>query len=273
MRVAYDFSIAEHCGIDRYNRELLGHLPKLRGDFQAIMLSKRRQTGRHCVRVLGNFLYSRFAVGSALRAAGADLFHCTKNFTVPAHASCAIVTTVHDVIPLALSREYCASYPYAVWYRYNYDCSVRRSKFLIAISKFTGNELLRFYPECRDRIRVVPQGCDPEFGACRSPESARAAMRELGIEGPYVLSMGGAEPRKNVQQLIGAFTDAPPKHHCLVIVGDRWRGVSLRVPAGAPVRILSGLSPPARTMPPGRLPAPTRLGVSARSRPESCGPS
>jgi alpha-1,3-rhamnosyl/mannosyltransferase len=27
-----------------------------------------------------------------------------------------------------------------------------------------------------------------------------------------------------------------------VIVGDRWRGVSLRVPAGAPVRILSGLS-------------------------------
>ncbi|MDR2605084.1 MAG: glycosyltransferase family 4 protein [Desulfovibrio sp.] len=244
MLVAYDISSAEHCGIDRYNRELLGRLPKLRKDFQALMLPERRSGGRRCVRVLGNFMYSHFAVGSALRAAGADLFHCTKNFTVPAFASSAIVTTIHDVIPLAMSREYSASCPRVAWYRYNYGCSVRRSKLLIVISKFTRDELLRFYPGCRDRIRVIPLGCDPEFGACRSPESARAAMRELGVEGPYVLSMGGAEPRKNNQKLIGAFTDAPPKHHSLVIVGDRWRGKRLHVPAGAPVRILSGLAQP-----------------------------
>ncbi|MDR2123950.1 MAG: glycosyltransferase family 4 protein [Desulfovibrio sp.] len=244
MLVAYDLNIAGHCGIDRYNRELLGRLPKLRKDFQAVMLPERRTDRLRGIRVLSNFIYSHSAAGRALRAAGADLFHCTKNFTVPAYASCAIVTTIHDVIPLALSREYCASYPYLIWYRYNYGCSVSRSRFLIVISKFTGDELLRFYPACRGKIRVIPQGCDPAFGACHSPESARAAMFKLGVAGPYVLSMGGAEPRKNVQQLIGAFTDARPRHHCLVIVGNYWRGVPLRVPAGAPVRILSGLSQP-----------------------------
>ncbi|MDR1686434.1 MAG: glycosyltransferase family 4 protein [Desulfovibrio sp.] len=270
MLAAYDLNIAEHCGIDRYNRELLGRLPKLRKDFRATTLPGRNASktaqekgfrsvspqeiapGRHQTAsiplnrnfpdVLRNFVYAHIRAGEVLRRMGADIFHCTKNYTVPAFASCAIVTTVHDVIPLALSREYSASFPHVVWYRYNYGCSVRRSKRLIVISKFTGDELLRFHPACRGKIRVIPLGCDPEFGACHGPESARAAMLNLGVEGPYVLSMGGAEPRKNVQQLIGAFTLAPPKHHCLVIVGNRWRDRILHIPAGAPVHILCGLS-------------------------------
>jgi glycosyltransferase involved in cell wall biosynthesis len=266
MLVAYDFTIAERCGIDRYNRELLRCLPALSKDFHAVVLSGRTTTKElpfspqraglsrskpDCAPTTGNvsgalrnFVYSRFFAGEALRRAGADLFHCTKNYTVPAFAPCRVVTTIHDVIPLALHRDYCATLPRAAWYRFNYDCSVRRSYLLIVISRFTGDELLRLYPECRNKIRVIPQGCDPDFASGRDMDAAREAMRGYGVDGPYVLSMGGAEPRKNIQCLLDAFVAAPPRHHSLVIVGDVWRGKTLKVPAGAPVRILDALPQP-----------------------------
>jgi glycosyltransferase involved in cell wall biosynthesis len=155
-----------------------------------------------------------------------------KNYIIPAFAPCKIVTTIHDVIPLTV-REYHVSSPHALWYRYNYACSARRSDLIVVISKFTGNELLRFYPECRDKLRVIHQGCDPDFGACHTGDSAREAMRAFGIGTPYVLSMGGAEPRKNVQGLVDAFAADPLGYHSLVIVGNLWRGLTLRIPAGA----------------------------------------
>ena len=107
------------------------------------------------------------------------------------------VATVHDlgwqVHPELYDRKlrlmYQALFP---WVR-------RRADRLIAVSRYTADDLVRRAGIPASKIDVVYHGLDPIF--------SRPVLNEPAVSvAPYFLAVGGVSPRKNTRRLIEAFT-------------------------------------------------------------------
>ena len=78
-----------------------------------------------------------------------------------------------------------------------------------------------------DRLAVVPEGAD-HLAAPDGP-AARTLLERLGVHGPYLLTVGTLEPRKNLERLVGAYALAKPRlpdNWPLVVVGPSGWGPS-----------------------------------------------
>ena len=239
MKVGYDVSSLKSTGIFRYNEELIQTLAALYPqEFTPVFLPQREPANKEYYKAFKNFVYNRFTLPHEIQALGVDLFHCTKNFFTPITSEFPTVTTVHDIIPLVLREQYISNTLEFLYYRYNFGVSINHADALIVISDFTRGELIRYYPSCKNRIHVIHQGCDPHFCAGVDKPAAEKRMRAYGVTRPYMLTMGGAEPRKNVQFLVDVFSsglrDMP---HDLVVLGGQWRNLQLSIPREGAGRI------------------------------------
>lgn len=72
---------------------------------------------------------------------------------------------------------------------------------VIVPSRAVADDLHRFVDLGEGRVHVVAHGVD----AIVAPVDAAERRRRLGVDGPYVLWIGGLEPRKNVTGLVDAF--------------------------------------------------------------------
>ncbi len=152
-----------------------------------------------------------------------DLFH-TTSFTDTGFFDGPVVFTVHDLTflthpehHLPVNRAHCLrSTLRAVW----------REAFLAVDSEATADEVRRWFHVPPERMQVVYPAPSPVF-VCLDGGDLAAAKRRLGdrfgLEGPFVLSVGALEPRKNVARLIEAYAGLDPdlrRSTPLVLVGD-----------------------------------------------------
>lgn len=71
-----------------------------------------------------------------------------------------------------------------------------------AISNFSGERMAHYFPEIRDRIRVVPNAVSESFFR-PATEQGRGVLDELGLAGrPYLLAPGGLQYRKNADLIL-----------------------------------------------------------------------
>lgn len=98
--------------------------------------------------------------------------------------------------------------------------AIERSTFVATVSEFTKQKIHQQYGVPANNILVTPIPPDvPQI----FPESRRTAMRKkYGINKPYLLFVGTIEPRKNVKNLLGAYTQLPEEirnNYSLIIAG------------------------------------------------------
>jgi glycosyltransferase involved in cell wall biosynthesis len=130
-----------------------------------------------------------------------DLLH-SPDFTLPAALGAPTVLTVHD---LAFLREPDCAYPTLRAYLQRVvPRSCRRATKVIAVSDSTRRDLLELFDLPPERVVTVLEGADAWV---RAPEPARveASLKRVGIDRPYLLSVGTLEPRKNYVRLLEAF--------------------------------------------------------------------
>jgi glycosyltransferase involved in cell wall biosynthesis len=107
-------------------------------------------------------------------------------------------------------------------WRRRFARAVRRCGAVIVPSVSAKGDLVARHGIPEDRVHAIPHGVDAEaFAAVPAEELARVRAR-YGIRGPYVLFVGGLEPRKNVVALVHAFA-ASGIEASLVIAGGRVR--------------------------------------------------
>lgn len=100
--------------------------------------------------------------------------------------------------------------------------SARRAERVIANSLNTKADLERFFGVAEDKIDVIYEGPGDLFYQSYSPENIRKEVVEIfGQEIPYVLFVGKLATRRNVPNLIEAFSvvrkQAHLPHHLLII--------------------------------------------------------
>jgi glycosyltransferase involved in cell wall biosynthesis len=149
-----------------------------------------------------------------------DVLHV--QYTAPLACPVPVVVSVHDVSFL----EHPEYFPRArAWQlRWTVKRTIERAAKILTVSEFSRASILRNYGDLdEDRVVVAPNAAGPEFRPI-SRESATAVVRDrFGIAGPFVLSVGDLQPRKNHVGLIRAFARMakayPQLKHRLVLAG------------------------------------------------------
>src|SRR5262245_29767300 len=209
MRISIDARLwAEpRSGIGRYTRALTQHLCQLAPEEQWILYVDRHPgpdlpgVEVRCLPWPQRLLWSLWHAPRDLRRRPVDVFHGVTGFELPGRGPWALVTTVHDLIPLRLPHLVPVRHRWAV--RGLLGSALRRAGRIIAVSEATRGELVARYRVPPARIVVVPEAAAPHFTP--PPAAAVAAMRaRYGLGHPYVLFVGLLEPKKNLGALLEA---------------------------------------------------------------------
>lgn len=131
-----------------------------------------------------------------------DVFHSPDFVSAPQRRGRSIVT-VHDLSFLTVPD--CAEPSLRRYLRRAVWRSVRNADSLVAVSSNTKADLVRLLRLPADRIHVVPNGVDERFSPVTDQEKVAALKNRLGLQGPYILTVGTLEPRKNLVRLLEAF--------------------------------------------------------------------
>lgn len=151
---------------------------------------------------------------------GFDLFLAT-NFLPPPTSSTGVVLVVHDMAFDVMPET--APHHNARWRR-AFDRWLQRAAGVIVPSEATRRDLVEGHPIDPDLVRVIHHGTDAEGFRPSAPAEIDDVRRRYGIDGPYVLFLGGLEPRKNLEALVRAFALVDTTDVSLVIGGGavRW---------------------------------------------------
>lgn len=168
---------------------------------------------------------------------GFDVVHAPALATPAPRDDTPLVVALHDL----LWRDLPESFPRRGrrWHEAALRRAVARGAHFVVPTAATADKL-----EIDDeRVHVL----EPMYGCDHLPPAdaagARALLAGLGVDGPYLLTVGTLEPRKNLPRLVEAFVRARPllpEPWPLVVVGPPGWGPALPPQAGV---VLAGAVP------------------------------
>lgn len=141
---------------------------------------------------------------SMARKLGVDVFH-VPHFAPPLlTGSTPVVATIHDVIPLRLPLYHASAR--AKVYSNVVSRAAHRATMVITISQHAKQDIMDVLKLPAERIRVIYQAASDDIKPVEDPEKLAAARARYGLTGRYVFYLGGLDARKNVPQLVRAFS-------------------------------------------------------------------
>jgi glycosyltransferase involved in cell wall biosynthesis/GT2 family glycosyltransferase/cytochrome c-type biogenesis protein CcmH/NrfG len=139
-------------------------------------------------------------------------------------------TIFYDLIPLAFDEEYLKPNPrLRNEYFSRLDELERTVSHYLTISRFVADDVHSRLGISSERVLPIMGGLDEVFGEPPARTDVRSALEKFGITEPYFFYTGGADYRKNLHTLLGAFVlvrAASKQSVKLVLAGeftDAWR--------------------------------------------------
>lgn len=205
------------CSIESYNRSAIKN-----ENFKVI--KPLELSGNQLLQRIYNKLW-RTLLPVRLKLLGADCYFSFHNMSLPqiSVAKRMIVFNL-DLIPIVLPGYESIHKKSRDALTEEYRKIAERADHFISISEFSKNELNQLLGVAKDKVSVVHLAARPDFG-----QDAQLENPELRA-GKYLLTIGGTEPRKNVETVVHAFIELPTElqqSYPLVIVGGEWHGISL----------------------------------------------
>jgi len=197
-------------GIGRYSLNLARSLAEVDGENEYWLYArknlfdfKRRVPGRLAPHFRIKMDYWNRAEDRVLK--GADVYHlpCLDFFFF---FFGPVIVTVHYLIHRTYPDGHALETRELI--ERQLESAVKKATHFICCSQSTADDLQKFYSVPSQKITKVYQGVDKNIFYPLSEDEkkeAAEALRQLGIEGPFILFVGTIEPRKNVHNLIRAF--------------------------------------------------------------------
>lgn len=243
VRIGFDLTClkAPMGGYERYVSCLLDALVRLPGDQVMVAFSERdygprlipRGVELHRVATLPRFigkvlLQDQTYWPSLLRRARLDVMH-TPIFAGMIRPPRPYVLTVHDLIPLQTPDAITRS---AAWYwQMVLPRSLARVDAVITGSEFTRGEVLERFDLPAERVVTIPHGVNPRFTPVESDEVLRRVRDRYRVPSRYLLFVGIASPRKNIDRLVRAFGALSDQErgdaHLLLVGPPGWKNARL----------------------------------------------
>lgn len=235
MRVGFDVSkvFGPPDGMARYSFSLLEALAEKaeeRGGAPALHLySMGAETDSRAWKRLVDELPGNVRRGQGRRPLrrDVDVFH-VLSFSDPARFDGPLVFTVHDLTFLTHpefhvleNRNHCLLGTLR---------ALAARATVVAVSEATAEEVDRWFVLPEERLHVVYEAASTAFAALLGDdlEIARRRLAErFGLDGPFVLSVGSLEPRKNIARLVEAYegldTELRRRTPLVLVGGGGWK--------------------------------------------------
>lgn len=157
------------------------------------------------------------------RSSGAQVIH--TQYSLSPLVRRGGVTTIHDISYL-IGPEWFKPKD-RMLLRAAIPGSIKRAARVFAVSETGKREIEVAYPSALGKTVVTPNACPPWIERMDREASARSVRDELGVERPFLLTVGTRWPRKNMQLAVDAADALPPElPHKLVLTGKAGWGES-----------------------------------------------
>lgn len=205
-------------GVDRFALELIQALHR-RGELAGARLVVPR----------GATLHSAAPTGLPVDAAGHWQGHAWEQLNLPRLAGEGWLVNLCNTAPILRRRQLVVIHDAAVmanpenftpafrrWYRVMLAALMRRADCVATVSRFSAEELTRYFGRRPQGIEVIPEGGEHIL---REPAD-RSVFQRLDLRGRrYVLAVGSASPNKNFAAVLKAMDQLADPHVLLVAVG------------------------------------------------------
>lgn len=141
------------------------------------------------------------------------------SYSAPILKTGKTVVTIHDIIPIrfpewSVKKE-------RIRFATIIKHTAKRADYIIAASQATKNDLLELTDGSNDRIEVIYLGVDDHFRVLETDQLSDFISKN-NLHQPYILYVGAIHPRRNIDQLIQAFSILKKENnipHKLILIG------------------------------------------------------
>ena len=236
VNLDYQPAVAQRAGIGRYTRLLAHYLPDALGPDVTLRLfyfdftrraeppdapGAEARPWRLLPGAVAQQLWKRGLPPRYDRLAGrADLYHFANFIIPPISTRAKTVATIFDMS--FLRHPECAEARNLAYMGARIGKTVERADAILTISRYSASEIESFFPAARGKVFPVYLGVDQSLSS-PGRDAINDARRRLGLERPYILSVGTIEPRKNYPLLVDAFEHMKNDVDLVVAGRPGWR--------------------------------------------------
>lgn len=198
MKILFDGRVLTHAhftGVENYTKSIYSALSKKTN----IVLLKPKTKNKYLTHLWNHFILP-FKHG--------DLLFCPANiapFFVPKTKK--MVVTLHDVAFISYPDSFSSFFK--SYYQWLVPKVIYRADRIITVSQASKKEILKYYPQAKNKIEVISLGLDHNFHLLPNIEKKN-----------QILYVGSLNTRKNFISVIKAFAQLPYDHYRLVMVGN-----------------------------------------------------
>lgn len=163
--------------------------------------------------------WEQLALPRAVQRDGCDLVHA-PGYLAPLSTRLPVVLTVYDV--MALRRPELCRRANRWHYRLMLPLSIRKARTILVPSEFTAHELEQAVPGSARKTHVIPLAVADDLLQTPGPGQLDGARTRLHLPPHFILSVGRAEPKKNIPALLEVFASLRASGdiaHDLVLAG------------------------------------------------------
>ena len=219
MRIGIDarFYGPRSKGLGRYTQKLITHLEDIDHENEYVIFLRENNfeeyvpKNKNFIKVKANYRWYSFSeqifFPFVLYKQNCDLVHF-PHFNVPVLYFRKFIVTIHDLILLRYpTRKSSTRNGLFYWvkylvYRIVIATVIKRAIEIIAVSKFTSDDICNEYPHVCDKISVIYEAAEIDV-ANKAIDDEN--LQKYGIIEPYMLYVGNAYPHKNLSVLVEVF--------------------------------------------------------------------
>jgi len=232
---------SQRSGLEVYTYNLIKNLLKVDKKNNYFFIKDRQNTGfprKNEIKInLGKtparkVLKNSFDLPSIVKRYQLDIVHdpCQMGpFLLPLKAQ--KILTIYDLFPLTHPQTAPSRYAPFI-YTYLLPQVLKRTDIVVAGSKNTQKDILKYFPNLKDKTTVIYAAAEESFRRIGNLETVK---RKYTLNFPFIFSLGILNPRKNLIALIKAFSKLKTQKlkHKLVIGGQKgWRFENIFQQAG-----------------------------------------
>lgn len=135
----------------------------------------------------------------------ADIFHLPQNgFRIPKTKTCKFIVTIHDLIPYFLPEMVRPSF----LKRFTREMPeiVESADHILTVSQFSKDDIVKLFKVPPQKISVVYSAPTAAYQPYPEKPIRKYLGEKYGLKRPFILYAGGLNPRKNVAELIYAYS-------------------------------------------------------------------
>jgi glycosyltransferase involved in cell wall biosynthesis len=145
-----------------------------------------------------------------------EIFHGLSNeLPVNIRTSIKTVVSIHDLIFLRYPEYYKPTDRFIYRLKFQYACN--RADKIIAVSECTKHDIVSFFGIDERKIKVVYQGCHPQFKQPVTEEKQLQIAEKHRLPKRFILYVGTIEQRKNLLLTVKALIRLPETIHLVAI--------------------------------------------------------